>query len=110
MPDVLILGSTDRSPELRHEVPLLIGDPFLYVEKDGKQIVVIGSMEMPRIREAAPHLELLPPDEFGSDELIESGIAGYHELLLQVYERACRKLGIDRAVVPSTFPIDLAAG
>ena len=35
MPDVLIFADTFRSPELRHEVPLGIPDPFLYVERDG---------------------------------------------------------------------------
>ena len=32
MPDVLIVGDTVRSPELRHEVPLSVPDPFLYAE------------------------------------------------------------------------------
>ena len=108
MPDVVIYGSTDRSPELRHEVPLLIGDPFLYIEKDGKQTVVIGAMEMPRIEAVAPHLELLPPEDFGSDELIAGGVASFHELGMEIYLRACKKLGIERAVVPHTFPLHLA--
>ncbi|MDX6483809.1 MAG: Xaa-Pro aminopeptidase, partial [Gaiellaceae bacterium] len=62
MSDVLIFGDTARSPELRHEVPLLIGDPFLYVEQGGKQTIVIGAMEMPRISKVAPQIELLPPE------------------------------------------------
>src|SRR5439155_4235091 len=36
MTDVLIYGDTVRHPELRHEVPLALGDPFLYLEKDGR--------------------------------------------------------------------------
>ena len=35
MPDVLIIGDTFRSPELRHEVPLGVPDPFVYLERDG---------------------------------------------------------------------------
>ena len=30
--DVLIYGDTERSATLRHEIPIAIGDPFLYVE------------------------------------------------------------------------------
>ena len=30
--DVLIYGDTERSPTMRHEIPLAIGDPFLYVD------------------------------------------------------------------------------
>jgi len=108
VPDVLIYGDTDRSPELRHEVPLLIGDPFLYAEREGKQTIVIGAMEMPRISAVAPRIELLPPEEFGSDELIAGGIGSFHELLLEIALRACRKLGIERATVPHTFPLELA--
>ena len=37
MPNVLIVGDTVRSPELRHEVPVAIGDPFLYAELDGRR-------------------------------------------------------------------------
>ena len=35
MPNVLIVGDTNRTPELRHEVPLGIPDPFFYAELDG---------------------------------------------------------------------------
>ena len=35
MTDVLIVGDTERVPEMRHEVPLMIPDPFFYAERDG---------------------------------------------------------------------------
>jgi Xaa-Pro aminopeptidase len=108
VPDVLIFGDTVRSPELRHEVPLMIGDPFFYAERDGKQTIVIGAMEWPRIREVAPEIELLPPEEFGSDELIAGGIGSLDELQIEIALRACRKLGIERATVPHAFPLELA--
>ena len=108
MPDVLIFGDTARSAELRHEVPLLIGDPFLYVEHGGKLTIVIGAMEMPRISKVAPQIELLPPEEFGSDELVAGGIGSLEELQIEIALRACRKLGIGRATVPHTFPLELA--
>ena len=108
MPDVLIFGDTDRSAELRHEVPLLVGDPFFYAEQDGKQTILIGAMEWPRIREVAPQIELLPPEEFGSDELVAGGIGSLEELQIEIALRACRKLGIERATVPHTFPLELA--
>ena len=51
MPDVLIVADTIRSPELRHEVPLAVPDPFLYAEVGGKRIVVVSTLEAGRIRE-----------------------------------------------------------
>ena len=37
MPDVMIFADSVVSPEMRHEVPIVVPDPFLYVEKDGKR-------------------------------------------------------------------------
>ncbi len=68
MPDVLIYADTFRSPELRHEVPLGIPDPFLYAERDGVKHIAIGSMEIPRLAELGL-FELHPSEEFGVDEL-----------------------------------------
>src|SRR6266508_4330449 len=65
VPDVFIYGDTVRSPELRHEVPLAIPDQFLYVEKGDRRAVVIHSLEIPRVREAAPNLEIVPIEQLG---------------------------------------------
>src|ERR1700712_3515938 len=72
MPDVLIYADTYRSPELRHEVPIGIPDPFLYAERDGIKHIAIGSMEIPRL--AALNLfELHPGEDYGLEELRRSG-------------------------------------
>ena len=107
MPDVLIYGDTVRSPELRHEVPLAIADPFLYVEKDGRRTVVLHSLEIPRVRETAPELEIVPNEQLGADELYAQGIKG-SELDLELAVRACGELGIERATVPPSFPVEHA--
>ena len=106
MADVVIWDSTERSPELRHELPIGIGDPFLYVERDGVRHVVIGSLEIPRIEEL-DSLEVHPPEEFGSDELIQSGLTR-EAALLEVAARACTALGLTLAAVPATFPVQVA--
>ena len=38
--DVLIYGDTVRSPELRHEIPVAVPDPFLYAEAGGVRHMV----------------------------------------------------------------------
>ncbi|MFL6038973.1 MAG: M24 family metallopeptidase [Gaiellaceae bacterium] len=104
MPDVLIYGDTVRSPELRHEVPVPIQDAFLYAEKGDRRAVILHSLEIPRVREDAPHLEIVPLEQLGVDELIAKGNPWWqNELELAV--RACRELGIERATVPPTFPV-----
>ncbi len=106
MPDVVIWDSTERSPELRHELPIGIGDPFLYVERDGARHVVIGSLEIPRIEEL-DSVEVHPLEEFGSDELIRSGLTR-EAAYLEIAARACTALGIAHAVVPTMFPLQVA--
>jgi Xaa-Pro aminopeptidase len=104
VPDVLIYGDTMRSPELRHEVPVLIPDPFLYAEKDGRRVVILHSLEIPRVREDAPDLEIVALEKLGTDELFAQGLKAW-EIELEVAVRGCRELGIDHAVVPPSFPL-----
>jgi Xaa-Pro aminopeptidase len=107
VPDVLIHGDTMRSPELRHEVPVPIPDPFFYAEKDGRRVVILHSLEIPRVREDAPQLEILPLEQLGLDELLTSGMKSW-EAGLELAVRGCRELGIEHALVPPSFPLEHA--
>ena len=104
MPDVLIYGDTIRSPELRHEVPVPIPDPFLYAEKGDRRAAILHSLEIPRVRQEAPELEIVPLEQLGTDELFAQGKKGW-EIELEVAVRACREFGIDQAAVPPSFPV-----
>jgi len=107
MADVLIYADSLRSPEMRHEVPIAIPDPFLYAEREARRHVVASSFELGRISEVAPHLEVLPLEEFGIDELYAQGLSR-DEIELEVILRAARRFGIEDAVVPATFPLEAA--
>ena len=104
MNDVLIVGDTLRTPELRHEVALGIPDPFVYAEKDGRKIVVISSMEAMRVEALDAELEVRPLEEFGADEIRRSGL-GIHEAALRQTVQVARGLGIERATVNGGFPL-----
>jgi Xaa-Pro aminopeptidase len=106
MPDVLIFGDTIRSPDLRHEIPLVIPDPFLYVEHAGSRHVVISSLEIARVRELEG-VEVIPHEEVGEHQLIEQGVPR-EEIPIRAALRACQELGVARAVAPATFPLELA--
>jgi Xaa-Pro aminopeptidase len=104
MSDVLIFADTMRSPEMRHEVPVAVPDPFLYVERNGDRHAVLTSFEVDRV--GAVGIEAHPVEEFGWDELVGKGPREQQALLL--YERAVEQLGVKDAVVPPTFPLELA--
>lgn len=107
MTDVLIHADTARSPAMRHEIPLNIPDPFLYVERGGRRYVVITAFERERLTAVAPDIDALPPEQFGIDELLRGGTPPT-EAMHQVYLRALREIGVDEAVVPGRFPLELA--
>ncbi len=107
MADVLIYADSLRSPEMRHEVPIAIPDPFLYAERGGERHVVASSFELDRIAEVAPDLQIMPLEEFGLDDLYAQGLSR-DEIELEVVLRAARRYGIEQASVPSTFPLELA--
>src|SRR5437773_2239233 len=106
MTDILIYGDTVRSPELRHEVPITVPDPFLYAEHEGVRHVVVHSLEAVRIREL-DGIQLTPFEEVGYDDLIRQGVHR-EEMYKPIVLNACRKLAITSAAVPRYFPLELA--
>ena len=105
--NILIYGDTLTSPALRHEVPISIGDPFLYLESDGRRTVLTNALEDERIARDVPDIERLLEDHLGRDELIGSGLSR-GEIEREVCVRAVDRLGITQAVVPPDFPLALA--
>jgi Xaa-Pro aminopeptidase len=104
--DLVIFGDTIRSPELRHEVPVAVPDPFLYAERNGSRYAFVGSLELPRMRDLGG-LQAVPLDELGMDELIANGVSA-DELERELVLRACRRIGLEDAAAPRTFPLDVA--
>ena len=104
MPDVLIVADTVRSPELRHEVPIEIGDPFLYAEVAGGRHAVVSALEVSRVEELPGDLVVHTFEEYDYESLLEQGL-GSHELWPALWVSAAKKLGLTQAVVPLEFPL-----
>jgi Xaa-Pro aminopeptidase len=107
MPDVLIHGDTVRHSTMRHEIPLMVPDPFLYAEAGGQRHVVVSSLERSRIEALGDGLRVHAFEEFGYDDLVSSG-ADRGDAVLQVMVRAAGSFGLEGAAVPSEFPLELA--
>jgi Xaa-Pro aminopeptidase len=103
VPDLLIFADTVRSAELRHEIPALVPDAILYAETNGSRHVVAPSAELPIIGGVGEYT-LHPFEEFGVDELRRTSLSN-GELLDQIIVRAVTAFGIERAVVPASFPV-----
>jgi Xaa-Pro aminopeptidase len=105
VPDVLIYGAPDASPDLFHAIPVGIIDPFLYVEVDGRRAATVSVLDADKV--GALGIEILDPSTLGMDELLAQGMPR-DKVLLEVTLRAARELGTERAIVPPTFPLAVA--
>jgi Xaa-Pro aminopeptidase len=101
--DVLIIGDTYRSPELRHELPLGVPDPITYLERDGERHVFCPSMEAERIEALGLAIAVHSHEEIGLDLFVREGL-DRQAMRLRLAVNACRHAGLARAVVPHTFP------
>ena len=103
--NLLLYAAPEASPDLFHAIPEGIGDPFLYAEVDGRRAAAISVLDADKVR--ALGIEVIDPYELGADELLDSGISR-HEVDLELALRACRRLGVEQAAVPSEFPLGVA--
>jgi len=107
MTDVLIIGDTMRSPELRHEVPIAIPDALLYAEVGGRRSVVVSSLEAGRVRDLGTDLQVHAFEDVGMDELLKRGLDSY-ALPRELWLNAVRRSGLEQAVTPASFPLEFA--
>jgi len=105
--NVLLYGKTDTYPALRHELPLVIVDPFLYLEADGCRAAMTSALEEERIAQAAPDVECLLVDALGWEELRDAGLTP-DQIERELCLRAVSALAIGHAVVPGDFPLGIA--
>ena len=107
MSDLLLYSDTERSAALRHEIPIAIGDPFLYAEVEGRPRLLVSSLESARIAAVRPDAELLDYTDVGFRELLESGLPR-DQVMLEMVARAIERFGVRDAVVDPDFPLAVA--
>jgi Xaa-Pro aminopeptidase len=107
MAALLIYGDTERSATLRHEVPLAIGDPFLFVQNHGAPLILTNPLERERIARALPDAELVMMNELGFLDMIRGGMPR-DEAELEVVSRAVSRAGVRAASVPPELPVAVA--
>jgi Xaa-Pro aminopeptidase len=107
MPDLLVFSDTERSAALRHEVPITIGDPFLFAEVDGRAAILTNSLERARVAAVRPDARLVDYEDLGFRELLESGLPR-PAIMLELVSRAVAEIGVREALVDPDFPLAVA--
>ncbi len=106
-PAIIIAGDSERCAEMRHEVPIAIGDPFLLVAAGGTTTILTNALERDRLAAAVPGAELVLLTDLGFFDLLEAGTPRA-EAELETISRAVAATGVARAAVPGTFPVAVA--
>ena len=86
-------------------MPAGIGDPFLYLEHDGRRAATVSVLDASQGRR---HRHRDPrPEHARQDELVAAGLTGL-AIDAEISLRAARALGIESASVPPEFPLFVA--
>jgi Xaa-Pro aminopeptidase len=104
---VLLYGDTIRYPAMRHEVPLEILDPFLFVSRDGEPLVMTSLLEAARVASVLPDAEIVTAEELGFHDLVKHGMSS-DDAEYETAVRALKRWEVDRAVVPPDLPVAVA--
>ena len=107
MPDFVFYGDTERSPAMRHELPVTIGDAFLLAIVDGRLHLSISSLESGRVAAAMPDAVQHDFFDLGFLELREQGLS-MHEADLELASRAAAAMGLREAIADPDMPVAIA--
>jgi Xaa-Pro aminopeptidase len=107
MTDLVFYGDTERSPAMRHELPVSIGDPFLLAIVGGQMHVTVSGLEHERVAAAALDAVLHTFNDLGLHELLGSGLS-HHEIDLELASRGAAAMGIRSAVADPEMPVAVA--
>ena len=104
MPDaLLLLGTTDRAPEIRHEVAAAAPDPIIWLEREGRATVWASSLDLEPLRSGRVVDDIRDSDELGYEELRRDN--GYEHVFAEMARRALAAEQIVRVAVPWELPL-----
>ena len=107
MPDFVFYGDTERSPAMRHELPITIGDAFLLAIVDGRLHLSVSGLESGRVAAVAPDAVQHDFVALGFLELREQGLS-MHEADLELASRAAAAMGLREAIADPDMPVAIA--
>ena len=87
-------------------MPAGIGDPFLYLENDGRRAATVSVLDADKV--SAHGIEILEPDTLGIDELIASGLRPARDRGRDLACAPSASSASPRPIVPPDFPLFLA--
>jgi Xaa-Pro aminopeptidase len=98
----LIIAASESSADLYYATAFLAPDPFVYVQLNGRSLILASDLEVDRARRQARVDEVWPLRRY-EERARERGAAGAG--MIEAAAEALRELGVGGVTVPATFPL-----
>ncbi|MBM3834788.1 MAG: aminopeptidase P family protein [Verrucomicrobia bacterium] len=103
--NLLMFASSESDANMLYALGLFILDPFIYLRVSGKNYVVIGDLELERVRKQARHCQVLPLSRY-LQRSQRDGVKRNHTA--RVISMVLRERRLKKVVVPVNFSLGLA--
>ncbi len=101
----LIVAPSDTDPDMLYATRVFIGDPFIFLEQNGKRTLVLSDLEIDRAKRTAKADEFVMLSELEHEIQGNAKTAPPYEKVLAHF---LNKRGVKHVMVPATFPLGYA--
>ena len=101
----LIVADSERDADMLYATRMFVGDPFIFLQQNGKRTIVLSDLEIDRGRRQAEVDEIVPLSEL---EREMQGGSKKVPPFAKVVSHFLRARGATSVIVPATFPLALA--
>src|SRR3954452_5361025 len=108
MPDdaLLLVGTSGRTPELRHEVALDVPDPIIWLMHDGETVAWATAVDLEPLRAGGAVADVRDAEGLGYQALRQQH--PLESVFAEMTRRALEAHGIRRVRVPFEFAVGIA--
>lgn len=104
-PARLIVAPSDTDADMLYATGIFIGDPFIFLQQNGKRTLVLSDLEIDRAKKNANAEEFVMLSQLEREVQGKSKQAPSYENVLAHF---LTKRGVKRALVPANFPLGYA--
>ncbi|MBV9008074.1 MAG: aminopeptidase P family protein [Verrucomicrobia bacterium] len=101
----LIVAPSETDADMLYATGIFIGDPFIFLEQNGKRTLVLSDLEIDRARKNARADEFVMLSELEREVQGKAKTAPAYEKVLAHF---LKKRGVRRAIVPANFQLGYA--
>src|SRR5579884_2754722 len=100
---ILLVGESFSDQNLYYKTRFLAGDPFIFMEQNGRGTLVVSALELGRARREATVDDIRSFQDYGHRELVQE-LGDRNRAFVEMLRRIVRDSNADRLEVDRTFP------